>query len=140
MTPRESIERECRHRGREAVVTGCLDLIEGHEVDPELIVALGGPPARWAITGGDGGPDYWLRVWAARGLLWAWDDRSAARASVVAMTRDSSWRVREMAATVAARHRVGEALEAMQALQQDPVPRVRAAAERAAARIVAARA
>lgn len=140
MTPRESIERECRHRGREAVVSGCLDLIEGREVDPELIVALGGPPARWAITGGEGGPDYWLRVWAARGLLWAWDDGTAARAAVVAMTRDSSWRVREMAAKVAARHRVGEALEAMQALQQDPVPRVRAAAERAATRIVAARA
>jgi HEAT repeat protein len=140
MTPRESIERECRHRGREAVVSGCLDLIEGREVDSELIVALGGPPARWAITGGEGGPDYWLRVWAARGLLWAWDDRSAARGAVVAMTRDSSWRVRARAAKVAARHRVGEALEAMQALQQDPVPRVRAAAERAATRIVAARA
>ena len=136
MTPRESIERECEWRGRDAVVTGCIDLLEDREVEPELIIALGGPPARRAVDG-VGGPGYWLRVWAARGLLWAWDDRAAT--ALVAALGDEAWRVREMAAKVAARHLVGDALVPLQALQQeDPIPRVRAAAERAATRIIAA--
>lgn len=43
-------------------------------VDAELVLALGGPPARWAVAGEPSGPPYWLRVWALRGLLWAWDE------------------------------------------------------------------
>jgi HEAT repeat protein len=136
ITPRESVEAECRRRGQDAVVEGCVCLLQGRPAEPELIVALGGPPASWALTGEQGGPDYWLRVWAARGLLWAWDP-SAAPALIGAMS-DPAWRVREMAAKVAARHLVGDALAAVQALQDDPVARVRAAAERAATRIVAA--
>jgi HEAT repeat protein len=135
MTPRESIEAECGRRGRDAVVAGCMTLLEGGEVDPELIVALGGPPARWALTGDEGGPDYWLRVWAARGLLWAWDP--SATGALVEVLSDPAWRVREMAAKVAARHLLGDALPALERLRDDPVPRVRVAAERAATRIVA---
>jgi len=135
ITPRESVEAECRERGRQAVVTGCVQLLEGDRVDPQLIVALGGPAASWVLTGDVGGPDYWLRVWAARGLLWAWDP-SATPALIAAMS-DPAWRVREMAAKVAARHLVGDALPTLQGLRDDSVPRVRAAADRAATRIVA---
>ena len=118
------------------MVAGCIDLIQGRTVDAELIFALGGPPARWAVTGGQPGPDYWLRVWAARGLLWAWDE--SATSALDSALHDPSWRVREMAAKVAAKHRVGDVFDALEALRQDPNPRVRQAAERGIARIVAA--
>lgn len=72
MTPRVSIEQACAHRGRAQVIAGCVELLGGGEADPELVLALGGSPARWVITGEPAGPNYWLRVWALRGLLWVW--------------------------------------------------------------------
>lgn len=132
-TPRESIQQECARRGKGAVVAGCADLLAGGSADHELILALGGPPARWAVTGEQPGPAYWLRVWAARGLLWAWDD--VATPGLVLALDDEAWRVREMALKVVARHRVDVALPAVARLQEDPVPRVRSAAARALARL-----
>jgi hypothetical protein len=134
-TPRESIEQECARRGKDAVVAGCVDLLEGGDADPDLVLALGGPPARWVLTGEAPGPSYWLRVWAARGLLWAWDD--VALPAVEAALDDDAWRVREMALKVVARHRLEDALPAVARLQDDPVARVRAAASRALIRISA---
>jgi HEAT repeat protein len=131
--PRRSVEALAASRGRDAVVAGCLDLLAGREVDGSLIHGLGGPPARWAVHGGASGPDYWLRVWALRGLLWLWDD--SATVAVVQSTTDASWRVREMAAKVVARHLVDDALPAVAELQQDRVARVRHAAERAVVRL-----
>jgi len=94
------------------------------------VLALGGPPAQSVLGGGAGGKTgYWPRVWAARGLLHAWDDR--ATAVIIQATADDAWRVREMAAKVIARHRVGDAFTAVAELRNDRVPRVRAAAERA---------
>ena len=133
MTPRQSIEQECALRGRPEVVAGCMELLAGRETDAELIIALGGPPARGVGTGEASWPDYWLRVWAARGLLWAWDD--TALASVEAALEDESWRVREMALKVVARHQLSDVVVKVAALQEDPVPRVRAAAERALVRM-----
>jgi len=49
-TPRESIDQECARRGKDAVVAGCMELLSGGDADAELIVALGGPPARWVGT------------------------------------------------------------------------------------------
>lgn len=139
MTPRQSIEAECGRRGRPAVVRGCVALLERRDVDPELIVALGGPPAQWALDeGGRGGPDYWLRVWAARGLLWTWDD--SAGPAVLCALDDEAWRVREMAVKVLARRGVGEALQPIAALGSDPSSRVRTAAARALARLTMSRA
>lgn len=135
-TPRESIEEQCARRGRDAVVDGCLALLAGQSADPHLVVALGGPPARWAVTGEAGGPDYWLRVWALRGLLWAWEDR--ATGPVVAALEDEAWRVRELALKVVARHELGDALAAAAARQDDPVARVRGAAARALVRLTRA--
>ena len=132
-TPRESVEQECARRGKAEVVAGCVELLGGGEGDAQLILALGGPPARWVVTGEHPGPPYWLRVWALRGLLWAWDD--VALASVEEALHDDAWRVREMALKVVARHRVDDALGTVVELQEDPAARVRAVASRALMRL-----
>ncbi|WP_198671357.1 HEAT repeat domain-containing protein [Desertihabitans aurantiacus] len=91
------------------------------------------------MSGGVSNPDYWLRVWAARGLLWVWEDRAAP--VIEEALGDSAWRVREMAAKVAARHQLGDLLELLQQLRDDhPDRRVAAAAARAIARISSANA
>ena len=116
------------------MVSGCVAMLERRKVDPGLIVALGGPPARWALDPhGRAGPDYWLRVWAARGLLWTWDETAVP--AVLRALNDEEWRVREMAVRVLARHRVGVAVQPIWDLQADPAARVRAAARRAVARL-----
>lgn len=135
LTPRESIAAECRRRGQAAVVAGCRDLLAGRRVDPRLLLALGGPGATKFLDGDEHPDTYWLRVWAVRGLLWAWDDE--ALPELLAATADDAWRVRELAAKVVARHLVGDALEPVAALRDDPVERVRAAAERAVVRLTA---
>jgi HEAT repeat protein len=131
LTPRQSVAAECGRRGEAAVVAGCIDLLQGRPgTDDALLIALAGPAAQAVLDGAAGGKDgYWPRVWAARGLLYAWDDR--ATMMIIQATADDAWRVREMAAKVIARHRVGDALPAVSRLHTDPVQRVRAAAERA---------
>lgn len=114
------------------MISGCIRLLEGREVDDGLVLALGGEPAEYVLSGREGGRNgYWPRVWAARGLLHVWDDRAAA--AIIRAAADEAWRVREMAAKVVARHKVDDALGAMADLQRDEVPRVRAAAGRAIA-------
>lgn len=116
---------------------GLLNLLAGHGVKGHFVFGLGGPPARWALDGGDAsGPDYWLRVWALRGLLWLWDP--VATSGVVKALADDAWRVREMAAKVTARHLLDEALPALLHLRDDSVARVRAAAARAVIRVTSA--
>jgi hypothetical protein len=138
LTPRQSIELECARRGRDQVVDGCIALLAGQEVDDNLIIALGGPVAMIVLHDGPRQRNqYWRRVWGARGLLHTWDAR--AERAIIAATADEHWRVREMAAKVIAAHAVDAGLEAVAALRADAVPRVRAAAERATARLTAAR-
>ena len=123
---------ECARRGRQSVVDGCCRLLDGDDFDAGLIVALGGPPAQGLLDSGL--PEhqrYWLRVWAARGLLWAWED--SALNALISATRDEHWRVRELAAKIVARHGVTAALPAIGMLLDDDVPRVCAAAQRALA-------
>ena len=132
-TPRESARRECARRGERAVVDGCVDLLAGRSADPGLIVALGGPPARWVKTGEPSGPAYWLKVWAARGLLWNWDE--VAVPTVLSALDDEAWRVREMALKVVARHTIRDGAAAVAKLEKDPSARVRSAAARARARL-----
>lgn len=132
-TPRQRVELECARRGKATVVASCVRLVEGAEVKADLLLALGGPGARKFLDGGEHADTYWLRVWGARGLLWAWD-ASATEAIRVAL-RDDAWRVREMAAKVVARHRVDDALDGVAVLVDDPVPRVRAVAARALVRL-----
>lgn len=129
MSPRQSIENECGRRGSRAVVAGCRALLRGEDADAGLLLALGGPPAQWAVTGDRPGPAYWTRVWALRGLLWVWDDE--AYPEVLAALNDEAWRVREMALKVIARHRLGDATDKVAALRADPTQRVARAAIRA---------
>ncbi len=126
MTPRESVEQECARRGERAVVSGCIAMLRGRPVDGELIMALGGPPADWVRTGGEPGPDYWLRVWAARGLLYAW--HGSARMAVRSALADEAWRVREMALRVVATRELMQERGLVEAMRQDGSARVRAAA------------
>jgi HEAT repeat protein len=127
MTPRRSVEAECARRGQLRVVSGCVDLLEGRETDDNLVFVLAGPAARTVLDGREG--RYWFRVWGARGLLYAWDESAAP--AVIRATADDSWRVREMAAKVIARHGIGDAIDAVAGLRLDAVARVRAAGERA---------
>lgn len=132
VTPRESIEAECARRGRTAVVDDCVALLLGEPPSADVLQTLAGPGAgRYAGTG-----VYWVRVWALRGLLWAWEPRAAP--SVCRALGDEHWRVREMALKVVARHLVGDAFSAVVGLREDPVPRVRRTAERALVRLTAA--
>ena len=92
-------------------------------------MALGGPAAERHVQGEPREDAYWLRVWGARGLLWAWDDEAVPEVRLA--LADESWRVREMALKVIARQRMGELVTEVAGARVDPVPRVRQAAERA---------
>ena len=139
MTPHQSVEAECSRRGLTAVVSGCIDILDGKDPDEELLIAVAGPAARSVINGLSGGiRGYWPRVWAMRGLLYAWEARAAT--AVIRGTTDEAWRVREMALKVIARQRLGDAIQAVAGLQADHVRRVRAAAERTLQTLVTAQA
>lgn len=135
-TPRLRIELACDRLGRTEVIERCLRLLEDELDEPDFVVTLGGGPAARLLA--DGVPSdqaYWPRVWALRGLLWAGpgDDAERLRPAFA----DSSWRVREMACKVVARHRLGDLLDDVAALETDPIGRVRVAASRAVVSIVA---
>jgi hypothetical protein len=136
-TPRDSVLAACGRLGGAAVTDGCVALIHRGEADPDLVAALAGPTSvRYLDAPAD--QQYWLRVWGLRGLLWALgvdgapggDDPRVGGAVVVALG-DGHWRVREMAAKVAARHRIDLAQPAVAQLLTDENERVRAAAARA---------
>jgi len=121
--------------GSAKVVANCVRILRRHNVDEETLLVLAGPSAAEVLRGKEGGVSgYWPRVWAMRGLLYAWDD--AASSVVIAAANDESWRVREMCAKVVARRGVVDAFDAMAELGNDPVVRVRQAAERALVRLV----
>lgn len=137
MTPAQTLSAMCAHRGRVHVVAGCVALIRGDYSDEMFIREIGGDGAAYVLAGRSRVDDrYWFRTWGARGLLYVWDD--SALPALVEATSDEHWRVREMAAKVAARHLLDEALPELVRLCEDPVPRVRAAAGRAIARLTAA--
>ena len=102
--------------GDAVLVAWCADLLGGRCAWGEAGSAdLGWVGGRAARTWGApdrlvGERDYWARVWAARTLLYVWDD--GATADVVAGLGDPAWRVREMCAKVAARWDVGAAGDA----------------------------
>lgn len=137
-TPQKSVAAECHRQGASAVVSGCIDLLRGSRFDDALVTALAGPAAEQVLAGRGGGKSgYWPRVWGARGLLYAWEAR--AEPAIAGATSDDSWRVREMAVKVIARHQLEDLFDAVVRLQDDPVPRVRAAAERALRNLVDSR-
>ena len=126
------IEAACAERGKPVVVAACLDLLAGNDVDPALLDVLGGPAAHHRV------PAYWYRTWAVRGLMWAWDD--SALPVLRATAHDPAWRVRELTAKVVARNLLGDLMPEVERLRRDPVLRVRTAATRAVAKVIAANA
>ena len=118
---------------------GCAAVLRGGDADADLLLALGGPPARRVLTGesrADG--EAWARVWAARGLLWALDEATADQVTpaIAEALADPSWRVREKAAQVVARHHLDVPPTTLQhVVEADPTARVRAAAARALRRL-----
>jgi hypothetical protein len=92
-SPRARVDDACRRRSHAAVVAGCRTLLAGGTADPDLIITLGGPAASRYLD--DGEPEqhsYWLRVWAARGLLWA--GPAGSTAVLHDALGDEHWRVR----------------------------------------------
>jgi hypothetical protein len=135
LTPRQSIEFECQRRGEKHVVSECVAILSGRGIDEATLLALAGPAAATVMNGAAGGlAGYWPRVWAMRGLLYAWD--TSATRVVVDGADDTSWRVREMSAKIVAHRRLEDAHDAMTVLLDDDVARVRAAAHRALIRLV----
>jgi hypothetical protein len=113
--------------------------LKGGEVDDEFVHALGGAHAQALIVADElETHGYWLRVWAARGLMWEWDD--LATEAICSALSDDAWRVREMACKVIRRNQLGDALPTVVPLMSDPSPRVQAAARGAVERLTAARA
>jgi len=130
VTPKHSVLAEVRRVGLRDVVSRCTEILSGRPSDSRVLYVLAGPASRQVLDGREGGPDgYWPKVWALRGLLYAWDD--AAQTAVLDVIADESWRVREMAAKVIGAHAIDDGLDALGRLIDDPVPRVRTAATRA---------
>ncbi|HEV7962397.1 MAG TPA: HEAT repeat domain-containing protein [Actinoplanes sp.] len=136
-TPRQSIESACGRLGTGIVIRDCLALLGDADADPSLVEALGGPTAPRMLDAPPG-QRYWLRVWGARGLLWALSMPDAPPADepwivepLLGALGDQHWRVREMAIRVVARYRLDEAQPAIAALLTDETLRVRTAAARA---------
>ncbi len=131
--PRARILELAELIGEGEVARWCADLLAATVAydDP------GRPPLTWL-----GGPhastilqmnaiqakvyEYWPRVWGARGLMYVW--YSDAHAAVMAGLADTQWRVREMSAKVVRMRELADAEEALSALVDDSVPRVRVAA------------
>jgi hypothetical protein len=116
--PRELMDR-CVHLYRE------MDW--GNE--PELMSYLAGRAGpRW-VELGLGIQGYFVRTWALRAMLYAWDE--SASTTVIDALEDEHWRPREMALKVVAKRLVDGDIDAVARLRDDPIPRVQAAARRA---------
>ncbi|MBX3098275.1 MAG: HEAT repeat domain-containing protein [Salinibacterium sp.] len=112
--------------GEDAVVLRALSLLAGNNEGEDFLLSVGGEHARGIL---DGAPVlYWPELWGTRALLYVWNDTAVE--AVTAALDNQAWRVREMAARVAAVR--GLAVEGiLTRLLTDDVARVRAAAARA---------
>lgn len=116
--------------GEGGLARRCGEVLATGDCDRDLLAVLGGPNS-WSVVHGEHKEDlnYWTWVWAARALLYVWDE--AAVPEVVRALGHEHWRLREMAAKVVAKREVGAAADAAAKLCRDDVARVRAAAARA---------
>ena len=138
-SPRERVLLLARRIGEHAVADWCAEVLAGTVVydDPRRpsIEWLGGRHAAVRLSGRGfeaGNQDYWPRVWAARGLMYVW--HAGAGRAVIGGLADPAWRVREMSAKVVRRRGIAHAESRLSAMLDDPLARVRAAAEAALSR------
>ena len=132
-TPRDRIAIECDRGGRIAFVTGCTNILDGSKLDVQLIQVLGGEHSERVLAGYEGGLEgYWPRVWAMRGFLHCYEP--IARDAIGKALTDDHWRVRAMALRVIRRHDIEGYSDSAVTLFDDPVERVRVAAERVLAK------
>ncbi len=112
--------------GENTVVLRSLSLIAGNNEGDDFLLYVGGEHAKGIL---EGAPVlYWPELWGTRALLYVWND-SAAQA-VTAALENQAWRVREMAARVAAARGL-PVEDILTGLLTDDVARVRGAAARA---------
>lgn len=122
--PALNVRRAGELFGRDVVIDWCEALLLGIARDDDSRY----PDIAW-LSGTIGWPEYWARVWGARGLLHI--GPPAHPEVVLDALDDSSWRVREMALKVITRHGLDDADGRIVALLDDPRERVRLQALRA---------
>lgn len=101
--------------------------------EPELLSYLAGSNGRRWVELGFGTQGYFVRAWALRAMLYAWDE--SASKTVIDALDDEHWRPREMALKVVAKRLVDGDVDAVARRRDDPVPRVQAAARQALGRL-----
>lgn len=112
--------------GEPAVVSRALSLVAGNNEGEDFLLYVGGEHAQGIL---EGAPVlYWPELWGLRALLYVWDD--SATDAVAGALHNRAWRVREMAARVAAARGLDVA-PVLTGLLTDETARVRAAAARA---------
>lgn len=134
--PRDWLAVLAARLGEESTAAWCAELITEavpwDDREHPSLEQLAGAPGRHFLdraAAGDPEPDYWPRVWGARGLLYVWCDD--AEPAVLSGLTDERWRVREMCAKVVRLRGIGAAAPILSLLLDDEVARVRAAALRA---------
>jgi hypothetical protein len=131
------VETACAQYGEDVVVGWCIALLTGEisgedAYGPDLpkLVAITGSanPGGWKQPV-DPVNYYWVRVWAARVLMYAW--RDDAIDALRAAADDPAWRVQEHVARITAQRELGELVDHLLPMLAHDLPRVRAAAVRA---------
>lgn len=129
-SPRDLLARLEADVGTAQAATLCAELLTAD--DPRdhaaTVEYLGGAAGRSLVEDGRTWKPYWARVWAARGLLYVWDDLAAP--AVIDGLADEHWRVAEMCLKVCARRELPCGEDGVRLAAHD-MPRVRAAAVRA---------
>lgn len=107
--------------GEPQFVLRAVSLIAGHNEGEEFLLVVGGEHAKGIL---EGAPVlYWPELWGMRALLYAWDDSAAP--AVAAGLENQAWRVREMAARVAALRGLPVRETLLGLLTDDVAPRAR---------------
>ena len=126
--PRELLAALEHEVGEVRAAHACVALLSGADARDwaTALPYLGGRPAQGLLDGV--WPDYWARVWGARGLRYVWVPE--AQPTVVGGLDDEAWRVAEMCVKVAGLRDIAEAGDGAAALTRHELPRVRAAGVR----------
>lgn len=136
-SPREVVRAACAEYGEDTVIDWCIAFLTGdisgeeaYGADLPKLVAITGRanPGGWSAPV-DPVNYYWVRVWAARVLLYVWRDDGVDALQIAAA--DPAWRVREHVARITAQRELGQLVDALLPGLTHELPRVRATTVRA---------